>query len=436
MLERGSLSRRGFARTSLGFLAASGLPAWYAGEVFAAAEESAAKAKKPIGPNDTIRMGLIGCGGQGTGDMRWASQHKGVKCVAVCDVDRDRRNKAAQTFNVDEKAKYNDFRELLARDDVDAVVIGTPDHWHTLVAIEASKRKKDIYCEKPLTLTIAEGQALVKAVRSNDVVFQVGSQQRSDARFRLACELVRNDRLGKIQTVETRIGDNPKQGPFWTSPVPDGLDWNFWLGQTAEVPYIKERGFYEFRWWYEYSGGKMTDWGAHHNDIAQWGLGADGSGPIAVEGKGEAPLQEQNCYNCHPHFTVRYKYANGAELICMSEGENGVKFTGDRGWIFVDRGKITSSDKALLDEKLKDDANRLYKSDDHMANFLDCVRDRKRPICDVEVGHRSVSVCHIGTISTRLGKALKWDPSTERFDDEAANRMLHREMRAPWKLEV
>ncbi len=436
-MNRGNLSRRGFlARSMAGLTLGAGLPAWFAREALAAEEEKAARAKKPVSPNNEIVMGAIGTGGQGTGIMNAARSKKGVRFVAVCDVDAGRRANAARIVGKDCQ-EYKDFRELLARKDINAVTIGTPDHWHTLVALAAIRAGKDIYCEKPLTLTVAEGQALVKAAREKGTVFQVGSQQRSDGRFRLACELVRNGRLGKVKTVETLIGSNPKGGPFKVSPVPEGLDWDFWLGQTPKVEYVKERCHYQFRWWYEYSGGKMTDWGAHHNDIAQWALGMDQSGPVAFEGEGEAPSTQPNSYNCHPHFRCTATYASGTKLV-VTDKENGVRFTGENGsWIFVNRGKIEASDPKLIKEPLPREAVRLYVSHDHMGNFMDCVRSRKRPICDVEIGHRSVSVCHLCNIALRSGKKLKWDPEKEKFvGDAEADKWLRREMRAPWKLDA
>lgn len=441
-MQRGNWSRRGFMQRSLAGLAAAGLPAWYAREVFEA-ELSAAEAKRP---GEKIVMGLIGCGGQGRYVMKQAKGQKGVEFVAVCDVDAKRREDGARDAARDPKdesavkqiKRYEDFRELLDRKDINAVCIGTPDHWHTLVAIDALRKGKDIYCEKPLTLTIAEGQALSKVAKETGRIFQVGTQQRSDARFRMASELVRNGRIGKVQTVETRIGSNPKGGPFKTESVPAGLNWDFWLGQTPKVDYVKQRCHYEFRWWYEYSGGKMTDWGAHHNDIAQWALGMDGSGPVAIESEAEAAAKEPNSYNCHPDFRVTYTYASGPKLICMSKGENGVHFQGEDGkWIFVSRGRIAASDKALLEEPLAGNATRLYVSPNHMQNFIDGVRTGKATICPAQVGHTSVTVCHLGVISQRLGKKLKWDPAAEKFvGDDEANAMLSRPMRAPWKLEV
>jgi predicted dehydrogenase len=444
---------------SLAALTVAGLPAWYAHEVFAAEEEKAAKEKKAVGANDTIVMGAIGIGSpqsRGRAIMHEARAKKGVRYVAVCDVDKGHREKAAKDVGGDCK-QYEDFRELLDHKDVNAVTIATPDHWHALVAIDALRKGKDVYCEKPLTLTIAEGQALVKVAKETGRIFQVGSQQRSDARFRLACELVRNGRIGKIKKVETRIGANPQSPALPVVPPPEGLNWDFWLGPTPQVDYVYlKRGnhaftncHYEFRWWYQFSGGKMTDWGAHHNDIAQWGLDMDGSGPVEVEAKGTRPSKEPNSYTCHEHFTVTYRYANGTELVCADNQlkeapdprggghDNGVLFLGEDGqWIFVNRGSISASDQKLIKEPLATDAKRLYQSNDHMGNFIDGVRSRKPCICTAEVGHRSVTVCHLGVIALRSGKKLKWDPVAERFEDEEANKWLSRPMRSPWKLEA
>ena len=437
-IERGTLSRRGFLESSLGTLAVAGLPLWYAREVVADVEESAAKERRKIGPNDQIVMGAIGVGGMGTGDLRAAKMQKGVKFVAVCDVDESHRSNAAKIVGSD-CAEYNDFRDLLTKHDLDAVTIGTPDHWHALTAIAAMKAGCDVYCEKPMSLTIAEGQAMVKVARANESIFQTGSQQRSDARYRLACELVRNGRIGKVHTVEARIGDNPLAGPFTPSPVPKGLDWDFWQGQTPDVPYVKERCHNDFRWWSEYSGGKLTDWGAHHNDIAQWALGKDETGPVAVTASGSNPVKKPNSYNMAPHFAVTYTYADGTRLVTTSDGENGNRFIGDKGWIFVSRSRIEASDPKLLEEPLPEGATRLYVSKNHMSNFIEGIRTRKRPICDVAIGHRSATVCHLGNISLKLGVPLEWNPETEKFvgpGADKANGMISREMRSPWRLEV
>jgi predicted dehydrogenase len=406
--------------------------------------------------------------------MRDAMGQAGVEYVAVCDVDKGHREKAVEDVKKaqtdfkkpeTEVKTYEDFRQLLDRTDIQAVTIATPDHWHALVAIDALRKGKDVYCEKPLTLTIAEGIALTKVAKDTGRIFQVGSQQRSDARFRLACELVQNGRLGKIKRVETRIGGNPK-GTFKTASVPEGLNWDFWQGQTGPMDYVKERCHYEFRWWYEYSGGKMTDWGAHHNDIAQWGLGADNTGPVIVEAEGEEPSKEPNSYNCHPSFKVTYTYHLGTQLICCDKQlsdtpdpketkvtdadgkekvighDNGVLFVGENGkWIFVNRSIIEASDgdaksSKLLNEPLPDSASKLYLSTNHMGNFIAGVQTRKPCICTAEVGHRSVTVCHLGVIALRSGKKLKWDPEKQQFGDEEMNKWLSREMRKPWKLDV
>jgi predicted dehydrogenase len=469
MLEKGNLSRRGFLRNSLAALTAAGLPAWYAREVHAHEQETAAQNARPVQANDRLVMAAIGTGTNRTrrrnptdriqGErgfqiMRDAMGQRGVQMVAVCDVDRPNAEFAAQAVGRDCQV-LTDFRRLLENRDIQAVTIGTPDHWHAIIAIAAMRAGKHVYCEKPLTLFLSEGQRMVRVARETNKLLQTGSQQRSDARFRLACELVRNGRIGQVRRVETRIGDNPVGGPFRVAPVPEGLDWNFWLGPTPRVEYVPQRCHYDFRWWYDYSGGKMTDWGAHHNDIAQWALGMDSSGPVEVWPNAEqttAPSREPNSFNCHPQFEVHYRYNNngggnnGTELICKSRGENGVHFEGENGrWIFVSRGTIRASDgnqreSRLIGEPLPQSATRLEVSNNHMGNFIACVRagGRQQPICNVNVGHRSVSVCHIGTIAIRTGLRLHWDPAQERFtgdNAEQANAMLTRPYREPWRAE-
>src|SRR5262249_48435567 len=239
-------------------------------------------------------------------------------------------------------AQYNDFRELLARRDIDAVVIGTPDHWHTLIALAAMRAGKDVYCEKPLTLFVEEGRQLVRVQRETKRVFQVGSQQRSDTRFRLACELVRNGRIGKVKRVEARIPNGSRGGPFPTQPVPDGFDWEMWLGPAPWTDYVPQRTHGTFRYWFEDSRGMLTRWGAHHLDIAQWGLGADESGPIHVQSVGDLPAVADG-YNTATNFEVTYSYPNDVTLVATYKGENGVRFEGENGWIFVNRGTIQAS---------------------------------------------------------------------------------------------
>jgi predicted dehydrogenase len=465
-MHYGNVSRRGFlARSMTGLTLGAGLPAWFASEVIAEDEADRARKSRPVAANDRIHMGAIGVGTnyhrrarsgdavhgeRGIQIMRDAMRQSGVQYVAVCDVDRHAREYArnvARGNSNREIRMYEDYRELLANPDIQAVTIATPDHWHAIIAIAALRAGKDVYCEKPLTLYIGEGKAILNAVRQTNRKFQTGSQQRSDARFRLACELVRNGRIGKVERIETRIGDNPRGGPFSVRAVPEGLNWDFWLGQTPHVDYIPQRCHYDFRWWYEYSGGKMTDWGAHHNDIAQWGLGMDDSGPVAIEKvRADAPSTDRHSFNCHPHFVVRYTYGNGSNgnhgtvLDCMSDGENGIQFYGEGGkWIFVSRGTIRASNQRLLDEALPQSAVRLEVSNDHMGNFMRAVRDRSRtPICNEKVGHRSVSVCHLGNVAIRTGLHLHWNPQEQVFTGQhadEANRWLRREMRDPWAAE-
>jgi predicted dehydrogenase len=482
-MQKGNLSRRGFMQRSLAALTlGAGLPAWFAKELFISTQAAAADDKKaPDAPGEKILMGAIGIGSPQSRQLALygaAKGHKGVEYIAACDVDKRHLDRGLEIMKKDgfDAKGYTDFRELLDNPAIQAVTIAVPDHWHALIAIEAMRKKKDVYCEKPLTLTIEEGKAVVKVAKETGRIFQTGSQQRSEMNgmFRLACELVRNGRIGKVKQVETRIGGNPTCDPIPKADIPEGLNWDFWLGPAPRADYVERRNDkgnlsdcrhpYQFRWFYEYSGGKMTDWGAHHNDIAQWGLGMDGSGPVAVEAEGAAPSKDPNAYNTHPTFKITYTYATGTKLICSSgqldgsadpketirtdkEGketkashDNGVLFTGEDGkWIFVNRGMIVASDEKLIDEPLPKDAIRLQDAkNDHMGNFLEAVRAVKPSlcICPPEVGHRSVSVCHIGNIALRTGKKLKWDPVKEQFDDAEANKWLSREMRAPWKLEA
>ncbi len=395
--------------------------------------------EKKAPANSRLTLGFIGVRNMGGNHLNRFRHNRRVQILATCDVDRSVRKAAAQRVKdvYGEKAvvdDYNNHEDLLARDDIDAVVVSTPDHWHALICIDACKAGKDIYCEKPLTLTIGEGKALVRAVRKYGRVFQTGSQQRSDNRFRFACELVRSGRIGRVHSVITGIGGGPTCGWEPETDPPEGLDWNRWLGPAPWKPYTPRRCHYEFRWIYDYSGGKMTDWGAHHNDIAQWGLGMDGTGPIHVSGEGEFP--KDGLYDTATRFEVIFTYANGAKVFCRSHTpRGGVTFQGTDGWVWVTRGNIDAEPKSLLNEKLGPNDVHLYKSTDHHNDWLDCVEQRRRPICDVEIGHRSVTVCHLGTTCLRLGRSIRWDPVTEQIvgDDEAA-RWVGKPLRAPWHL--
>ena len=432
-------SRRSFLKTAGAMAAASSLPSWFI-------EECAAQGTKrqavSIPPSERINLALIGCGGQGRGDARNAQRYG--KIVAVCDVDIRRLGNARKDFP--DAESYSDFRKLLERKDIDAVICGTVDHWHTLVSMAAMKAGKDIYCEKPLTLTIDEGKRLVEVQRQTKRVLQTGTQQRSSIYFRLACNLIRNNRIGKINKVEVWIPAGLRQGPFKSSPVPEGFDYDFWLGQTPKVEYVKERTHFSFRYWWDYSGGTMTDWGAHHNDIVLWALDMDSSGPVSIEGRQLVEMIPGG-FTAASEYEVTYTYANGIVHTCKSTTasewhggvkdpkgqQHGIKFHGSEGWIWVTRGSIKASERRLLTEKLPNDARYVYLSNDHMGNFIDCVKSRKVPICPVETGHRSASLCHLGVIAIRLGRKLKWDPVNEQFiGDTEANRYIVREMRKPY----
>jgi predicted dehydrogenase len=404
----------------------------------------AGAAKRRVSPSNRIVMGTIGTGGQGTGDMGNFMWSNTVQMVAVCDVDRknreDAQKKVEKHYSENKPggpwkgcAAYNDFRELLAREDIDAVIIATPDHWHVPIAIAAARAGKDIYCEKPISLTIGEGRALCDVMKRTGRVLQTGSQQRSDGRFRQACELARNGRLGRLHTITTHLPGGTETGPQPVQPVPDGFDYDMWLGPAPWAPYTEKRCHWNFRWIYDYSGGEPTDWGAHHNDIAQWGNGTELTGPVEIDGKGVFP--EKGLWNAPLSFRIEYRYANGVRLVCENGDPQTVMFDGDKGWVKVSREEIRAEPESLLREKIGPDEIRLYRSKDHTENFLDCVKSRKETVAPPEIAHRSATVCHLGNISMRLGRKLAWDPDRERFvNDPEADRMINRAMRAPWTL--
>lgn len=392
------------------------------------------------GPNDRITLGFVGTGTQGRGLLGNFLRQPNTQVVAVCDVDTTRREhhrKIAEEFYIAQGepnfkgcAEYKDFRELIARPDIDAVVIATPDHWHAYIAIAACKAGKDVYCEKPLSLTIREARAMVNAARGSNRVFQTGSMQRSMSEFRKACELVRNGRIGKVQQVIVDVGGPSVPCDLPEETIEPGLNWDWWLGPAPKRPYnsvLSPRGVHQhfpnWRNYREYSGGMMTDWGAHHFDIAQWGLGMDESGPVEI-----IPPED-------PKATkgLRYLYANRVEVLHGQSG--GVLFIGTEGKILVNRGKFETTPASLAEAPLGSNAIRLYNSYSHTKDFLDCMRSRKRPICDVEIGCRSVTVCHLGNLAYWNHRRLKWDPANERFvGDAEANQWLDRPKREPWAI--
>ncbi len=412
-----------------------------------------------VAPSNRINVGVIGTGNQGTNDLKSMIKDERVQIVAVCDVNRESagywngavagREPARKIVEAYYAANtpagtykgcgvLSDYRELLARKDIDAVHIATPDHWHALQVIDACKAGKDIYCQKPLSLTVADGRAMADAVKKYKRVLQTGSQQRSDVNFRRACELVRNGRIGKLQTVKVglpgghkdfgKTGDRKKP-----EPVPAGFDYNVWLGPAPQADYAPARCHVNFRWNLDYSGGNLTDWGGHHPDIAHWGMDTERTGPVAIRNaKGVFPPRT-DLWNTATEFSFECVYANGVVLAVSDKFKMGVTFEGSKGSVFVTRGSGSSEPTSIWDSVIGPKEIHLYESSNHFRNFIDCVRSRKEPIAPCEVAHRSITIAHLGNIAMMLGRDLKWDPKKEKFvKDDEANKMLDRPYRAPW----
>jgi len=396
-----------------------------------------------VAPSNRIHMGCIGVGGMGGGHLGGLIGNKEVQVLAICEVDA-KRGQAAQarvekgyadamkSGSYKGCALYKDFRELLARDDIDAVMVATPDHWHIPIGIAAARAGKDTYIEKPLTLTIAEGRAFSDAVRRHGRVHQTGSQQRSSLKYRHACELVRNGRIGELKTIRVEIPSHKTIGPVPPEPVPPELDYDMWLGQAPWEPYNSARCHYNFRFIFDYSGGQVTNWGGHDLDISQWGLGTDHTGPVEISGTGVFP--QNGLYNTAIKVDVEFQYANGVRLHMLT-GRSGVRFEGTEGWVYINRGVLETHPKSLLTSVIGPDEIHLYDSRSHWGNFLECVRTRKQPIADAEIGHRTATCCHLANIAMLLGRKLQWDPEKEQFvNDPEADRMIDRARRSPWHL--
>ena len=402
-------------------------------------------------PSERIAVGAIGVGRMGNGDLGEALGLKQVQVVAVCDVDSNRLKAAKERVekhyaNPPQAGKgcaaYGDFRELIARDDIDAVQIATPDHWHAIPAIEAAKAGKDIFMQKPMSLTIYEGRVVSDTVRRYGRIFQIGSQQRSDSRFRQACELVRNGRIGELKTVKVGFGTDPGTTPTPPMPVPDALNYDFWLGPAPWAPYTENRVHpqkgYDRPGWLriaDYGAGMITGWGSHHNDIAQWGMGTEHTGPVEIEA--EAQFPKDGLWDVHGKFSITYRYANGVVINCADSGRNkdGILFEGTEGWVYVTRGAIDANPKSLLTSTIKPNEIHLYKSTSHKDNFYECVKSRKETIAPAEIAHRSCTVCLLGDIAMQLGRKLQWDPKNEQFVNDAdADKLLSKPMRSPWRL--
>ncbi|MCA9246592.1 MAG: Gfo/Idh/MocA family oxidoreductase [Planctomycetales bacterium] len=424
-------TRRGFIKRSSAAAAASGFVPYIAWNRKGFANDT---------KNDRPVIGCIGVGSMGSGDARGHSGFGDI--VAVCDVDSRHAERAKNDKNIGKgKADaYGDYRRVLERKDIDVVSVVTPDHWHVKIAIEALQAGKHVFCQKPLTLTLEENQLIRNACKKYDKqVFQVGTQQRSDGgKFLRAVNMVQKGLLGDIQKVTVGINGSPTGGPFPAVDPPKELDWNFWLGQAPLVQYRERRCHYEFRWWYEYSGGKFTDWGAHHVDIATWALQQDkeGLGPVEIDGTDAYhPVEFKNGYptvddryNTSHNFAVKCKFASGVEMVVDSRSDNGVLFEGTKGKIFVNRGKITGKP---IDENWDKDVfgpdvlAELYKGkphEGHKNNFFRCIREGGQPVSDVFSHVQAMNTCHLTAIAARLNRVVKWDPKAEKIvgDDEAA----------------
>ncbi len=397
-----------------------------------------------VAPSNRIVMGAIGVGSQGSGNMRGFLGKKEVQMVAVCDVDKAHRDGAKETvdkrYENNDCMTYSDFREVIERKDIDALSLAMPDHWHSIPVVTAARAGKDMYGEKPLARTIHEGRVMADTVQRYGRVWQTGSWQRSVRDFRHACELVRNGRIGKVHKVEVGLPTGGSTGNKPVAPVPEGLDWDFWLGPAPWRPYMgfgRNGPHWDWRWIMDYSGGQLTDWAGHHIDIAHWGLGLDYAGPVEIEGIGLYP--KDGIYDVPTEYKFTCKYADGLTMVVANDRQQpmgmGTVWYGEDGWIHVKRGKLEASPESILKEVIGPDEIRLYNSRDHQQNFLDCVRSREETITPIEIAHRSISVGLLGEIAMLAERRLRWDPEKEIFlNDDEANRMLSRPMRSPWHL--
>lgn len=410
-----------------------------------------------VAPSDRITIGFIGAGNQAGNDARDFLKDERVQIVAVCDVNREStgywngatggREPLVRMINQNYSEKtgkkfsgcleFEDFRELIARNDIDAVEVVTPDHWHAIPVLMAAAAGKDIYCQKPLALTVPEGRAISNSVKKHKVVFQTGSQQRSAMEFRRACELVRNGRIGKLHTVRCGLPsgtpDYGKTGHLTgTVKVPGGFNYDMWLGPAPDAPYCPARTHVNFRWVLDYSGGQLTDWGGHHPDIAHWGMDTEYTGPVRIVNP-KATWANHPIWNTATEYYFEAIYENGLKMIVSNKERGGVTFEGSDGWVWANRGKHEASSEEIMNSVISNDEIHLYQSENHFRNFIDCVISRKEPIAPAEIAHRSITVAHLGNIAMKLEQDLEWDPVTEKFvHNDTANQMLHRQMRAPW----
>jgi predicted dehydrogenase len=399
---------------------------------------------KYIAPSDMISLGFIGCGKQGRILSNSFLATNEIRILALSEVYKDKtdlmlktvkanQEKYKQTGNLNDIGVYTDYRELLSRKDIDAVVIATPDHWHAAMAVKAAEAGKDIYCEKPLSLTVKEGRAMVNATRKHNRIFQTGSMQRSWPEFRQAVELIRNGYIGEIKNIKVNIGAPPVAYNLPEEVIPAGLDWKKWLGPNEYKPFNAELAppvtkdvYPNWRLYKEFGGGMVTDFGAHMFDIAQWALDMDNSGPVEIF----APDAD------HPVLTFKYK--NGVIMTHEKwEWNNALLFTGTEGELRIGRGKLETTPASLKNQIMGDAQKHVYKSENHYKDFLNAMRTRVKPICDVEIGHRTASVCNIANIAYQLKRPLKWNPKKEKFkNDPEANALLGRPMLNEWGIKL
>ncbi len=438
MAKRGHISRRQFVVTTAGAaLGAVGLAYIVPASALGQADS--------VAPSERITMGCIGVGWQGGSNLDSFIREKDCQIVAVCDVDKNHMQDAANRVNSHYKNKdcatYHDFRELLARGDIDAVSLGLPDHWHAIPAIEAAKSGKDIFGEKPLSHDLKQGRAMCEAVRRYGRIWQTGSWQRSQAHFRRACELVINGRIGKVTRVEVGLPSGhtdfgQTQGQEAICPAPAQLDYDFWIGPAPYEPYCPARVHKNWRWHLDYGGGQLMDWVGHHVDIAHWGLGFDYTGPHEIEGTGEYP--KDGLWNSPTKYRLTAKYPNDVTMIIAGgygDIRGGTKWIGADGWVWVDRGGLDAEPKGILDEEIGPDEIHLYDSPGHWRDFLDCIKSRKTTITPCEVAHRSATPGHLGQIAMLLGRKVRFNPDTEQIiDDPTAASLLGHALRSPWHL--
>ena len=394
-------------------------------------------------PSNRIVIATIGTGSQGSGNMREMMKLKGqFQFVALCDIDKKHLEAGKAMVDNDYKNKdcrvYGDYRELLAKEKLDAVSIALPDHWHGIIYTEAANHKLHVYGEKPICRTIKDGQTIVSAVKKNNIIWQSGSWQRSLFNFRRGAELAINGRAGKVKYIEVGLPDGGRGiGTPPVMDVPPELDWEMWLGPALRVPY-RGVSHWNWRWILDYSGGQMTDWAGHHIDIANWGTGLEHTGPVEISGKGVYPAE--GLYNAPVEYDLMCKYASGIEMRVANASrlphKMGTTWYGDLGWVHVDRGNIlTASDPKILKEVIGENEIQLYKSDNHYQNFIDCIRSGKQAIAPIEVAYRAISVALLGEIAMTTGQTIKWDPEKEVIiDNPRASRLLSRPYRQPWTL--